>query len=441
MRERGGNRNNSVDFYNARAAIVPIIIIDNTWVGFYTSGKRGFLLLQLSFVNFRKGSYILVEGKPETDRFYIIQRGQAQCVREIEFATDTSANLLGPGDFVGVIPCMSNHNQIESVVAVTDLVAISVRRDQYPELIKNNAPVAMKIIRVFAQRMREMNEMLMRLALQTASTNTADHLFKVAEFYDEERCNDLAIYAYYQYLKTSPTGPQADKAKQRFVALKQRSKAVYLEPKDEMVRSYPQDTMIFAESQSGEDMFIIQEGQIKITKIVDAKEVTLAILKKGDFFGEMALLENLPRSATAIAHDDCKLMVINRKNFNQMVTTQAQMVSRLTITLAERLWSMYRQVANTCITDPIGKLFDMLSLQIEKARIVVDSPSSVSYQLDITIQELMNMCAIPPEQQYSVQTMFMRDSRIKLNMNKVFVTDCAEVIKLSIYYRKQKAKK
>lgn len=179
----------------------------------YYEFKRDNRLLQLLFVNYRKGSYILVEGKPDSSRFFIIQRGEAQCVREIDFATAPKANILGPGDFVGVIPCMSNHNQIESVVALTDLVAISVRRDQYPELIEKNTPVAMKIIRVFAARMREMNETLLTLAVQKESNNTENQLFNVAVYYDEAKEIDAATYAYYQYLKTHPTGKQAEIAK------------------------------------------------------------------------------------------------------------------------------------------------------------------------------------------------------------------------------------
>ena len=407
----------------------------------YYEFKRDNRLLQLSFVNYRKGSYILVEGKPDSSRFFIIQRGEAQCVREIDFATAPKANILGPGDFVGVIPCMSNHNQIESVVALTDLVAISVRRDQYPELIEKNTPVAMKIIRVFAARMREMNETLLTLAVQKESNNTENQLFNVAVYYDEAKEIDAATYAYYQYLKTHPTGKQAEIAKKRFVLLQQRSKAVYLEPKEEMVREYPQGTMVFAENQTGQDMFIIQEGQVKITKIIDNKEVVLAVLKKGDFFGEMALLENLPRSASAIAHERCKLMVINRKNFDQMVSTQSQMISRLTTTLAERLWSMYRQVTNTRLTDPLGKLYDMLALEIEKQRLMLSESAATPLQLDISPQELANMCAIPPNQQYSTLELFVKENRVKVIKNRLYVPNCLEIIKHAAYYRKQKATK
>ena len=138
--------------------------------------------------------------------------------------------------------------------------------------------------------------------------------------------------------------------------------------------------MIFSECQSGQDMFIIQSGQVKITKIVDNNEVILAVLKKGDFFGEMALLEDKPRSACALAFEDCQLMVVNRKNFDQMVTSQPQLVSRLTTTLAERIWGMERQLDNASIQNPVHKMLDMLALQLEKEKIEILHGRKTTYQ-------------------------------------------------------------
>ena len=90
-------------------------------------------------MNFRKDSYLLVEGKTENDRFYIIQSGKVHTFRQGDVLSD-SGSVLGPGDFVGVVPCMSSHSQIETAVAATDVVVISVRRDQYQALISKNTP-------------------------------------------------------------------------------------------------------------------------------------------------------------------------------------------------------------------------------------------------------------------------------------------------------------
>ena len=389
-------------------------------------------MLQLSFVNFRKDSFLLVEGKTLSDRFYIIQSGRVRCFKEI-MASPEEQSFLGPGDFVGVISCMSSHYQIESVMALTDVVAISVRRDQYTELIQKNTPVVLKIIRTFANKMRMLNETLTRLTLKNSAVSS--HLFSVASYYEKAGMIDPAIYAYYQYLKACPHGANVETAKRRFLVLKPRSHAVYFEPPKEPIRLYPKNTMVFCEDQSGQDMFIIQEGQIKISKVVEGNEVILAVLKKGEFFGEMALLENMPRSASAIAFEDCRLMTVNRQNFNQMVTTQAQLIAKLTTTLAERLWSMSRQLENTQIPDPLHKLFDMLSLQLEKAR--VQCATGISYMFDLSPTDLANMCGIPQEQQAACLQHFMTDSRIRIENNKIVVPDTLEIVKSASFYRKQ----
>ncbi len=394
--------------------------------------------MQLSFVNFRQGTYILVEGKENTDRFLIIQSGNVKVHIQNE-RPGTPPQVLGPGDFIGVISCMSQHSQIETVVAMSDVVCISVLRDQYTELIEKNTPVAMKIIRTFAHRMRVLNETLMVQTLSDSSSDLPDQIYNVAVYYDNLKNYSIASFAYYQYIKLCKTGPHAQAAMKRFVALKSVSKAVYLESNQDLLRIYPKDTMIMTECQSGADMFIIQEGQVKISKLVNGTEMTLAMLKKGDMFGEMALLENKPRSASAIATEDCRLMTVNKSNFNQMVATQAQLVARLTIMLAERLWSMHRQLANTMLSgNPLAKMTDMLALQVEKTRIEIKK--STEYQTSLTIDDIATMCGLTTQEKNLWIFKFQSSPLIKLVKGKIFIPDCLELIKQADFYRKQAVK-
>lgn len=392
-------------------------------------------MLQLAFVNFRKDSYLVVEGKADSDRFFIIQQGHVRCHREKQIPGGTP-EILGPGDFVGVIPCMSGHSQIETVIAASDVVTISVRREQYPELIARNTPVAMKIIRTFATHMRLLNERLTQLTLKNVVAESPEQMFSVGVYYEKIGKPNVAIFAYYQYLKACPYGTYAAKAKERFIALRPMTHAVYFEPTPDLLRVYPRDTMIFSECQRGAEMFIIQDGKVKITKVVNGNEVTLAVLKRGDMFGEMALLENKPRSASAIADEECRLMTVNRQNFDQMVATQAQLITRLTTMLADRLWSMYRQLANTQLGEPLHKLLDMLALQIEKAKIRLGP--NIQYQTDLTLEDVANMCGIPQDQQTASLFQLQNDSHIKLVHDKILVLDCLELVKQAAFYRKQK---
>ena len=284
--------------------------------------------------------------------------------------------------------------------------------------------------------MRVMNEMLTKATLHSVGKEDHEQIYNVAQFYEKTGRKDIATYAYYQYLKTKPVGPKADNAKAKFIALKPQSHAVYFETTADLTRSYPKDTMIFSESQSGADMFIIQSGEVTISKVVNGNEVTLAVLKKGDMFGEMALLENKPRSASAIAHSDCVLMVVNRSNFNQMVTTQPQLIAKLTTTLADRLWSMYRQLDNANLPDPYAKMIDILSLQIEKQKITIGN-NKQSLQTELTPKDLANMCGLPAQIQAKAIYDFEQNTNIKIINGNIFIKDLLELTKQAAFYRKQ----
>lgn len=193
-------------------------------------------MLQLSFVNFRKDSYILVEGKNDSDKFYIIKTGNVKCFK-MNDPNNISTKTLGPGDFVGVIPCMSGHSQIENVVALTDVSCISVRKDQYSELIEKNTSVALKIIRTFAHRVRSMNEQLTQLALNSISIDSPEHIFDVAEYYERVRRTDIAAYAYNAYLRECPQGIKAFDAEFRLNILRSPIVAQPYTSHSELIRS------------------------------------------------------------------------------------------------------------------------------------------------------------------------------------------------------------
>lgn len=398
--------------------------------------KGGNKLLQLSFVNFKPNSHILLEGTPATDRFFIIQRGRVRCYNENPVPGSTM-EILGPGDFIGVIACMSGHSQTKSVVAIEPVVAIMVMKSQYSELIMKNTPVAMKIVKSFARDMRIVNDQLTKLTTSKNLIDSPEVLFPIAEYYERQGLTDIACFGYYQYLKQCSNGLNFDRAKLKFQQIKPRSKAVYLEPTAELMRTYPANTMIMSEAQKGSDMFIIQEGSVRITKVVEGKEVTLALLKRGDMFGEMALLEDKPRSANAIAHTSCKLMVVNKANFNQMVTTQSQMISKLTTTFAERLWAMYRQLGNTRLTDAREKLIDTIALHLEKNK--VRAIKGEVYPTGLSVTDLMKLGGIPLEAQNSAYMQLQSDQLVKIQNNQILVPNVDLLISQAAFYRKQSA--
>ena len=94
---------------------------------------------------------------------------------------------------------------------------------------------------------------------------------------------------------------------------------------------------IFREDDTGTEMFIIQEGEIEIQKLYGIEQRRLAVLETGDFFGEMSLLEETPRQASAIAITDFKLLKIDHSTFDQMVQENPEIAVRMLRKLSHRL--------------------------------------------------------------------------------------------------------
>ncbi len=391
--------------------------------------------LQLSMVNFSKGAYVIVEGKQKADYFYILKTGKVRISKEVEVVEEEGGNTLGPGDFFGVVSTMSSHSHIETAQATSDISVIAVHRDQYGLLIEKNTPVAMKIIQGFSRRMRYLDEALASITLKSTAGEDARHLFNVAEYYARQNQYNLAYYAYYQFLKYCQADSNVDLAKERMAKIKPYAKAVYLDTNnEEFTRTYPKDTMVFSESQPGQELYIIQKGSVKITKIANDNENLLAVLKPGDIFGEMSLLENKPRSASAIAYDDAVLLAVNQANFERMVTSQPQIITRLTQILAERIWFIYKQLANTQLTDSLGRLYDALLIQIEKNRLPIRSGEA--YTFDFGAKELINIVGLPSSDGNAVLRKLFENKKIKLVDNKIHVTDLEEIEKQAKYFRK-----
>jgi CRP-like cAMP-binding protein len=386
-------------------------------------------------VNFNKGAYIIVEGKQKADQFFILRSGKVRISKEVEVVEEEGGNVLGPGDFFGVVSTMSGHSHIETAQALTDVTLISVNRDNYTLLIERNAPVAMKIIEAFSRRMRYLDESLARITFKETAEPDPSHLFYVAEYYARQNQYNQAYYAYYQYINHVPGGKNVQTARERMMKIKPYAKTAYLEGDSEVfTREYPKDTMIFAETMPGRELYIIQKGSVKITKIVNDNEVLLAVLKPGDIFGEMSLIENKPRSASAIAFEDSVLLAVNKENFERMVQSQPQIIARLTTLLAERIWFIYKQLANTLLHDKVGRLYDALLIQLEKNRVPIRSGEA--YTFDFGTRELINMVGLPMNEGNQAMRELLQNSKLKAMDNRIHVTDIEEIDKQAKYYRK-----
>jgi CRP-like cAMP-binding protein len=130
-----------------------------------------------------------------------------------------------------------------------------------------------------------------------------------------------------------------------------------------MRRRYPKDTVVFFENEEGDFFFNIVEGRVKVTILGDdGREVILSVLGPGDFFGEMALLDNEPRSATAIAIEDTELLCLHRNDFQSVLSDNRTITAALIKVLTARLRRANHQISTLALLDVYGRV----------ARVIVD---------------------------------------------------------------------
>ncbi len=126
-------------------------------------------------------------------------------------------------------------------------------------------------------------------------------------------------------------------------------------------KEYPAGTIVFKEGERGNEMFVIQSGKINIAKRSRDVEKVLVTLVAGDFFGEMAIINQKPRSASAVAVEDSRLLVIGPKTFDSMIRGNTEIAIRMIKILAQRLQEADEQIENLMLRDYNSRVVHFLS--------------------------------------------------------------------------------
>ena len=126
-------------------------------------------------------------------------------------------------------------------------------------------------------------------------------------------------------------------------------------------RTYPKNSVIVFEDDPGDALFVVKSGQVKVVLIgEDGREVILSVLGGGDFFGEMSLIDDQPRSAHVIAMEDSKLLVLYREDFHRCLERSPRIALGLLRALSRRLRSADDKIGGLVLLDVSGRVARLL---------------------------------------------------------------------------------
>lgn len=188
-------------------------------------------------------------------------------------------------------------------------------------------------------------------------------------------------------------------------------------------KEYPKSTVLFREGEPGKEMFVLQVGKVAISKKVRDLEKVLAILGPGEFFGEMAIISNKPRNATATVAEDAKVLVIDPKTFEGMIRGNAEIAIRMIKKLADRLSEADAQIENLLLTDPGSRVVHHM-MQVCQSR---GRPMEEGIEIDFPLRELPRVIGVGEPALRHVVNRLERSGMIERSGDRITVYDTARL--------------
>ena len=165
------------------------------------------------------------------------------------------------------------------------------------------------------------------------------------------------------------------------------------DPLQKFAKTYPPGTVVFREGETGDEMYIIQRGKVRVSKEFAGKAHVIAVLEKGEFFGEMAIMSRLRRTATVTAIDEVEALAFDREGLLKMITRNPRIGLSIIDRLCRRLQAAHHKVQHLVQRDRAG-LF-ALHLRYVFQELLGDDPAT---SLAATLDDISLAFELPLEQ-------------------------------------------
>ena len=183
--------------------------------------------------------------------------------------------------------------------------------------------------------------------------------------------------------------------------------------------TFQKGDIIFCEFEPGDNFYLIQSGRVHLLKIIGGIEKTLDILNPGEMFGEMAILEEAPRSATALALDTVKALVFNKQNFSVLMQGNPQIALTLLRVFTKRIFDAKRRFMILTLDDIEARVADVFLMLTESQG--SDSLTEDRIEFPTSVDDIGQWAGISPAKAKEVLNHFVAQRRVELYPNKIVV--------------------
>ena len=402
-------------------------------------------------IQYTKGSIIYFSGDKD-ERVFILQKGLVILTStDIETGAPVTEHIR-EGEFFGVKSAFGHFPREETATVVTDSVTICMTVQEFETLFSSNKQIIMKMLRVFSNQLRLIHKKIESIlnSHDAVSQYTGMELVARSFFDDEEYSSCCDVCA--KLLTRFPNAPNKDAvaklfsdAKHRVDLASARGKHVEAKPLpsgnspnalkqfslpafSRFAKTFEPGSVIISEYEPGDCFYLIQSGQVQLVKCVKGSKKNLDILMPGEFFGEMAILENSPRSATCVAIDRVEVLEFNKENFEILITGNPQIALILLKLFCKRIYDQKRRFRILVIKDPQARIGDVFLMFDELNP--VTNPNERSRKFNLTMQDLSHWAGLPVEVVRDEMGKLAEKRRVEVYDNYIIVPNIIELKRL-----------
>jgi len=407
-------------------------------------------------LSYAKGSIIFFEGDRD-ERVYILQSGSVVLTQtDLETGSQLS-ELVNVGEFFGVKSALAHKPKMETANVVTDTQVVQMTVSEFETIFGSNQAVLMKMLKVFSKSLRQMHRKTETILKTDAiSFPPETGMLIVAKcFFDEQKFRSCVtvcekILAKFPSASNAPMvkklmeqaitqekrralGNSSDSGSSEVVSGDDNSalKAFELPMFERFSKQYTDGTVIISEFEPGDCFYLIQSGQVQLEKCIKGSMKNLDILRPGEFFGEMAILDNSPRSATCIARGNVKCLEFNKENFKLLIMGNPQIAMHLLKLFCKRIYDQRRRFSILVIKDLQARIADVFMMYDEMQPAELrSSEGSQRRNFQLTISDVAQWAGISMDEAKEELSKFTSKNKIEIFDNYMIVHNIQEMRRL-----------
>lgn len=396
-------------------------------------------------ISYAKGSIIYFENDKD-DRIFILQKGMVTLGSTDVETGSCVMEYVKEGEFFGVKSAFGRFPREETASVVADSQVIAMSVTEFEQLFSSNKQIIMKMLRVFSNQLRLIHKRSEQILGSGEGINPQAGMLSVAQcFYADERyraCCDICL----KFLKLYPTAVEKNQIAKLYTDAKVRndklmarnqkkgeqivvpsgSTGFYLPGFERFVKTFDAGSVIISEYEPGETFYLVQSGSIQLVKCVNGVRKNLDILQPGEFFGEMAILENSPRSATCVAIDKVEVLEFNKANFEALMTGNTQMALILLKLFCKRIYDQKRRLKILVISDPQSRLAAVF-MMFDEMNPVSNASIEKSRKFAITISDLSHWSGLPGDVVRDEVNKLVEKHKIEVYDDHIIVTNIVDM--------------